>query len=314
MNVIDFEKVGFRQRRSTILQNVSFGVEEGSSFGLIGPNGAGKTAALKLVSTLLRPTQGRVLVHGLDTRFEAINVRRRIGYVPEQLGVYPSLSVWNYLTFFARCAGVPSLERKTTIETLLRVVDLYEQRQTEAQRLSRGMRRRLALARALVHNPTVLILDDPLGGLDGRGRLELIEVLKELRGMGISVLISGHLLGDIVQLCSHVGILRDGCLVRTTTSAALAQEELRSGSRVEMEVLLGEELARAYLLKLPEVRDLNTDGRTITFTFHGDRAGLSTLLDRVVEEGVQVTRFGPGPERYDELAAGLAEANGQVVA
>jgi ABC-2 type transport system ATP-binding protein len=312
MNAIEFEKVGFRQGRSSILQNVSFSVEEGSSFGLIGSNGAGKSTALRLVATLLRPTQGRVLVHGLDTRLDAHNVRRRIGYVPEQLGVYPGLTVWQYLTFFARCAGLPSLERKTTLETLLRVVELYEQRQIEAQRLSRGMRRRLALARALVHNPTVLVLDDPLGGLDGRGRLELIEVLKELRGMGISVLMSGHLLGDIVQLCSHVGILRDGYLVRTTTSAALAQEELRRGSRVELEVLLGEELARAFLLKLPDVRDLDTDGHTITFTFHGDRAGLSTLLDRVVEEGVQVTRFGPGPERFDELAAGLAETNGQV--
>jgi ABC-2 type transport system ATP-binding protein len=314
MNAIEFDRVSLRSGRTMILQNLSLAIEEGSSFGLIGPNGSGKSTALRLVATLQRPTQGRVLVNGIDTTVDAINVRRRIGYVPEHLGVYPNLTVWQYLSFFARCAGVPALERKTTIETLLRVVDLYDERQTEAERLSRGMRRRLALARALVHNPAVLLLDDPLGGLDGRGRLELLEVLKELRGMGITVLMSGHLLGDIVQLCSHVGILRKGTLIRTTPVSSLVQEGAPAGRRVEIEILLGEEIARSNLTKLPEVRDLDSDGRTIVFNYHGDTAGLSTLLDRLVVDGVQVTRFGPGPERFDELAAGLAETNGKVTA
>src|SRR5215208_2180057 len=188
MSMIEFEDAGFRYSQATVLSGLTLSVGEGTSVGLIGPNGSGKSTALKLVATLLRPSRGRVLVNGFDTRLDARNVRRRIGYVPEQLGVYPKMSVWQYLTFFARCAGVPSMERKTALETLLHVVDLYDERQTEAQRLSRGMRRRLALARALVHNPAVLLLDDPLGGLDGRGRLELLEVIKELRGMGITVL------------------------------------------------------------------------------------------------------------------------------
>ena len=312
MTMIELDDLGFRYSRTSVVQHLNLMVEEGTSLGLIGPNGCGKSTVIKLVATLLRPSQGRVLVDGFDTRLEARNVRRRVGYVPEQLGVYPSLTVWQYLTFFARCAGVPGIERKATIETLLRVVDLYEQRQTEAQRLSRGMRRRLALARALVHNPAVLLLDDPLGGLDGRGRLELLEVLKELRGMGITVLMSGHLLGDIVQLCSHVGIMREGRLIRTATVDDLVREDVAAGRRVEIEVLLGEEIARAALARLPDVRDVETDGRTIGFSFHGDGASLSTLLDRLVGEGVQITRFGPGPERFDELAAGLAEANGKV--
>jgi ABC-2 type transport system ATP-binding protein len=312
--MIELDRVGFRYGRSAAVQNLSLAVEEGSSFGLIGPNGCGKTTVLKLVATLLRPSQGRVLVSGFDSRLDARNVRRRIGYVPEQLGVYPNLSVWQYLSFFARAAGVPSIERKTTLETLLRVVDLYDQRQLEAQQLSRGMRRRLALARALVHNPAVLLLDDPLGGLDGRGRLELLEVLKELRGMGITVLMSGHLLGDIVQLCSHVAIVREGTLIRSAAVEELVREELAAARRIEIEVLLGEEIARAALAGLPDVRDVGTDGRTISFSYHGDRAGLSTLLDRLVSEGVHMTRFGPGPERFDELAAGLAETGGKAAA
>jgi ABC-2 type transport system ATP-binding protein len=192
------------------------------------------------------------------------------------------------------------------------VVDLYDQRQTEAQRLSRGMRRRLALARALVHNPKVLLLDDPLGGLDGRGRLELLEVLKELRSMGMTVVMSGHLLGDIVRLCSHVAILREGRLIRIATVEDLARDETAAGRRVELEVLLGEEIARAQLAKLPDIRNVLSNGRVLSFSFDGDQAGLSTLLDRLVEEGVQVTRFGPGREYFDELAAGLAEANGRA--
>ena len=314
MSMIELDRIGYRFGRTHAIQNVSLTVEEGASLALIGPNGCGKSTLLRLVATLLRPSEGRVLVGGFDTRLDARNVRRRIGWVPEHLGVYPGFSVWQYLTFFARCAGVPSIERKTTVETLLRVVDLYDERQTEAQRLSRGMRRRLALARALVHNPSVLLLDDPLGGLDGRGRLELIEVLKELRSMGMTVMMSGHLLGDVVQLCSHVGILREGHLIRTATVDEIVQEEVGAGRRIELDVLLGEELARAALIKLPEVRNVETDGRTITFNYHGDRAGLSTLLDSLVEAGVQVTRFGPGAERFDELAAGLAETNGRVTA
>jgi ABC-2 type transport system ATP-binding protein len=312
MSLIELDRVGFRYGRSPAVQNLSLAVEEGSSLGLIGPNGCGKSTILKLVATLLRPSQGRVVVSGFDSRFDARNVRRRIGYVPEQLGVYPNLSVWQYLSFFARCAGLPVIERKSTLETLLRVVDLHDQRQLEAHQLSRGMRRRLALARALVHNPAVLLLDDPLGGLDGRGRLELIEVLKELRGMGITVLMSGHLLGDIVQLCSHVAILREGALIRSAAVADLVREELAAARRVEIEVLLGEEMARAALAMLPEVRDVGTDGRTISFRYHGDLAGLSTVLGRLVADGVHITRFGPGPERFDELAAGLAETNGKA--
>ena len=313
MSMIQLQQVGYRYGRSIALENVDLEVDEGTSVGLVGPNGCGKSTLLKLVATLLRPSRGRVLVDDFDTRLDARKVRQRIGYVPDHLGVYPGLSVWQYLTFFARCAGVSGLERTSTLETLLRVVDLYDERQTEAQRLSRGMRRRLALARALVHNPAVLLLDDPLGGLDGRGRLELLEVLKELRGMGITVLMSGHLLGDIVQLCSHVAIMREGRLVRTAAVDELVEEEIAAARRVELEVLLGEEVARAALGKLPEVRDIETDGRTITFSYHGDRAGLSTLLESLVEDGVQVMRFGPGPERFDELAAGLAEVNGRVV-
>jgi ABC-2 type transport system ATP-binding protein len=312
MSIVELQRVHLHYGRTPVVRNVSLDVEEGASLGLIGPNGCGKSSLMKLIATVLRPTEGQVIVHGFDTRFDARQVRRRIGYVPEQLGIYPGLTVWQFLAFFARCAGVPPIERNTTVETLLRVVDLHDQRAVETQRLSRGMRRRLALARALVHNPSVLLLDDPLGGLDGRGRLELLEVLKELRGMGITVLMSGHLLGDIVQLCSHVGVMREGTLVGVTPVPELIGQDQAERRRMEIEVLFGEEVARALLNRQPDASNIETDGRVVSFTFQGDREGLSTLLDRMLQEGVQLVRFGPGPERFDELAAGLAEANGKA--
>jgi ABC-2 type transport system ATP-binding protein len=314
MSMIEFETASFRYGQVAVLSGLTLSVEEGTSVGLLGPNGCGKSTALKLVATLLRPSDGRVLVSGIDTRRDARNVRRRIGYVPEQLGIYPRQTVWEYLTFFARCNGLPAIDRKATVETLLRVVDLFDQRQVEAQRLSRGMLRRLALARALLHNPAVLLLDDPLGGLDGRGRLELLEVLKELRGMGITVLMSGHLLGDIVQLCSHVAILRQGRLIRAAAVDDLVREQAQVGQRVEIDILFGEELARSLLRTVEDAQDITSIGQTISFNYRGDGAGLATLLDRLVQASVQITRFGPGPERYDELAAGLAEVSLQAPA
>jgi ABC-2 type transport system ATP-binding protein len=312
--MIQLEHVSFRYGRAPVLEDVSLSAEEGSSLGLIGPNGSGKSTLLKLVATLLRPRDGRVLVGGFDTRFDAPSVRRRIGYVPEQLGVYPNLTIWQYLAFFARSAGLSSVDRKTTIETLLQVVDLQEQREVQVQQLSRGMRRRLALARAVLHNPVVLLLDDPLGGLDGRGRLEVLEVLKELRGMGITVLMSGHLLGDIVQLCSEVAVVRDGRVTRTVSVDEFAGQSLAAAQRVEIEILLGLEMARDAVASLPQVSDLVVSGRTVSFAYKGDEVGLSTLLDGLLRDGVQVTRFGPAADRFDRLAAGLVEANGKVPA
>ena len=307
MSLIELEGVSVRQGSTPILQEISLAVDEGDSLGLVGPNGCGKSVLLKAMATLVRPSSGRVLICDFDTRFDAPQVRRRIGYVPDQLGVYPGLTVWQYLNFFARMAGVPAVERKSSVETLLTVVDLFDRRQLEVERLSRGMCRRLALARALVHNPSVLLLDDPLAGLDGRGRLELIEVLKELRGMGLTVVLSGHLLGDIVELCSHVAILRQGHVIRHCPVEQLEGVPGEAPSRIEIGILLGHDVARAALARMAEVRDLELSGQTLTFAFHGDAAALATVLDQLVQEGVQIAHFGPGARRYDELAAGLVE-------
>ncbi|MBA2450746.1 MAG: ATP-binding cassette domain-containing protein, partial [Chloroflexi bacterium] len=220
MNPVELEHVSVSRRDGkrdlSPLRDVSLTVAEGASLGLVGPNGSGKSTLLKVLAGLVRPTSGRALVGGIDTRLDSTAVRRRVGYVPEQFGVYPRLSILQYLDFFARAHGVSQWERRNTVETMLRVVDLFDQRGDEAAALSRGSRRRLALAQALLHNPPIMLLDDPLSGRDGRGRLELVEVLKEVRGMGITLLIATHLLVDLTQLCDLVAVLRAGQLASVT--------------------------------------------------------------------------------------------------
>ncbi|MCC7105273.1 MAG: ABC transporter ATP-binding protein [Chloroflexi bacterium] len=311
MSLIELANSGLKVGDRVVLQRIDLRLEETESIGLVGPNGCGKTSVLRLVAGLERPTWGRVMVDGFDTRKHADAVRRRVGYVPEQLGVYPGLSIWQFLEFFACCAGMAAIERKTTIETFLKVVDLYDVRQLEAAQLSRGMRRRLALARALVTNPTVLLLDDPLGGLDARGRIEILEVLRELRSMGTTMIVSGHLLGDIVRLCSHVAVMREGRVIKCGPVLAVLDDH-DGGQQVEMEVVLGESTAAALLAHEGDVSNVSVDGHVVGFTFTGDQIALATLLDRLVEQGVQVARFAPAPRLYDELAASLSEGNPQA--
>jgi ABC-2 type transport system ATP-binding protein len=309
MNPIQLDHVVVARGATRALDDLTLSLGEGASLGLVGPNGSGKSTLLRVLACLVRPTAGRALVCGVDTREDATAVRRRIGYVPEQFGVYPRLSITQYLDFFAKAAGVSQWERRNTVETMLRVVDLYERRRDEAAALSRGARRRLALARALLHNPPILLLDDPLGGLDGRGRLELVEVLKEVRGMGITMLVATHLLADLAQVCDSVGVLRDGRLVSVTPIEVALGREGRRRQRVRLEVLDQSEAVVGALRAQPGVLDVAEADGGLSFLYEGDPDGLAGVLDRLVGSGARVTQFGRGMEQLDELAAALAEGD-----
>lgn len=312
-SLIELEAVSVGQdgrgRGPMPLRGLTLRVDEGASLGLVGPNGSGKSTVLRVLAALVRPTAGRALVAGFDTRHHAAQVRRRIGYVPEQFGVYPRLSIGQYLDFFARASGVSQWERKNTVETMLRVVDLFDARHAAAEALSRGARRRLGLARALLHNPPILLLDDPLGGLDGRGRLELLEVLKEVRGMGITLLVATHLLGDLAQLCDSVAVLREGRLVGMLPLAVALGRGERGRRRIRVELLDGVEQASAALRSQSGVLDVSEAERELRFVYEGDASGLADVVARLVQGGARVTEFGGGTEHLDELAAALAEGD-----
>jgi ABC-2 type transport system ATP-binding protein len=314
VNPIELERVSAGRAagaRGAPLQDLTLSVAEGASLGLVGPNGSGKSTLLRVLACLVRPTAGRALVCGFDTRLDPIAARRRVGYVPEQFGIYPRLSILQYIDFFARAHGVSQWERRNTVETMLRVVDLFDQRKEEAAALSRGSRRRLALARALLHNPPVLLLDDPLSGLDGRGRLELVEVLKEVRGMGITMLVSTHLLADLAQVCDSVAVLREGRLASVAPLALALGRQGRGRQRLRLELVDGSDSAVAALRQQPGVLDVAMVDGGLSFVYEGDSDGLASVLGRLVESGARVTQFGRGVEGMDELAVALTESDGQ---
>jgi ABC-2 type transport system ATP-binding protein len=312
--LIEIEQLTIESGGRRALDEVTLSVEEGASLGLVGPNGSGKSMLLRALAGLVRPTAGRVVVDGADTSHDVTTVRRHVGYVPEQFGVYPRLSIAQYLALFAHASGVSAWERKNTVDTMLRVVDLYDARQEEAAALSRGSRRRLALARALLHNPPILLLDDPLGGLDGRGRLELVEVLKEVRGMGITLLVATHLLADLAQICDSIAVLRGGRLSGVIPLGAALAGDGPARRRLQIEAVGERQQLAELLVQQPGILDVTEQGIGISFVYEGDRDGLAAVLGQLVESGARVTRFGPGPDGLDELSASLAEGGGRMSA
>ena len=195
------------------VNNLDLDVPAGSLFGLIGPNGAGKSTTLSILASITSPTSGWVEVAGSDPAHHPEKVRRSVGYVPDVLGVYDNLRVAEYLEFFAASYRVPRRERSGLLDGLLELVGLEVKREAMVDSLSRGMKQRLSLARALVHDPEVLLLDEPASGLDPRARVELRGLLTELQSMGKTVVISSHILADLEEICSHVAIMEAGRLV-----------------------------------------------------------------------------------------------------
>ena len=195
------------------LNHVSFTIEAGDMFGLIGPNGAGKTTLIRILATLLQPTSGKASINGKSVTKEAVDVRRMIGYMPDFFGVYEELKVREYLEFFASTYGIKGAKRKAVVDGVLELTDLVEKRDALIASLSRGMQQRLGLARVLVHDPQVLFLDEPASGLDPRARIEIRALLKELRKMGKTILISSHILADLADLCNKIGLIERGKLL-----------------------------------------------------------------------------------------------------
>ena len=195
------------------LKGVSLNVREGDIYGFIGPNGAGKTTTIKILTTLLEPTGGDATVCGLSVWDNKEEIRGLIGYMPDAFGVYPDMTVTEYLHFFAAAYGIPRKERGGLVDGLLELTDLTFKEDALVDSLSKGMQQRLGLARALVHDPKVLILDEPAAGLDPRARVELREILRELQNMGKTILLSSHILSELQDICNRIGIVERGQLV-----------------------------------------------------------------------------------------------------
>ena len=281
----------------------------GEIYGLVGPNGAGKTTTMKILATLLPPTAGEAFVCGISVTDQPIEVRRRIGYMPDFYGVYDDLRVWEYLDFFARCYSVPAARRAGMIGELLEIVGLSDKRDSYVETLSRGMRQRLCLAHTLVHDPAVLILDEPASGLDPRARVEMREILRELRSMGKTILVSSHILPELAEMCTGVGIIDRGRLLRSGSIAEI-ERSLRATALLRID-LLGDEAmlsaARDWLGTDPRVGDVLTaseasDGATrLEVPFDGNAEEQAALLAAMVQAGHRVSGFSHATSDLEEI-------------
>ena len=290
-------------------------VGEGEIFGLVGPNGAGKSTTLRILATLLAPTSGRAEVAGIDVRRNPGDARRVLGFMPDVFGVYDDMKVWEYLDFFARCYGIPAARRRRMIGDLLDLVDLGDKRDSYVQGLSRGMQQRLCLAHTLVHDPQVLLLDEPASGLDPRARVELRELLRELRSLGKTIVISSHILPELEELCTAVAIVDHGRVLAHGRVSDI-ERRLRFGAVIRVRVL-GDgdslEAARALFAEDPGVASVSIlDDGQIELGYRGDDEGAAQLLATSVAAGVRIAAFSRAASDLEELFLQVTSAAGSA--
>lgn len=213
MSFVTVDGLWIAYDRFIAVKNLSFEIPQGEVFGFIGPNGAGKSSTIKVMATLLNPTAGTIFIDKVNVKKYPETIRQKIGYLPDFFGVYEDLNVNEYLHFFAAAYQIPLSGREQSIKDVLELTDLDGKRETRVDDLSRGMKQRLGLARLLLHDPELLLLDEPASGLDPRARIEMRELLKELRKMGKTILISSHILSELGELCTRIGIIEQGEMV-----------------------------------------------------------------------------------------------------
>jgi ABC-2 type transport system ATP-binding protein len=288
---------------------VDMRVGAGEIFGLVGPNGAGKTTMMRILATLLAPTAGEALVTGIPVQADPIEVRRRIGYMPDFYGVYDDLRVWEYLDFFARCYGVPANRRAAMIGELLDIVGLSDRRQSYVESLSRGMRQRLCLAHTLVHDPALLILDEPASGLDPRARVEMREILRELRSMGKTILVSSHILPELGEMCTGVAIIDHGRVLRSGRIDEI-ERSLRASAVVHVEILGDADAVAGATTWLAtdgragdvlRIDDGSGDVAVLELSFGGSDAEQADLLRELVAAGHRVVGFNRAASDLEEI-------------
>ncbi len=295
--VIETKDLVKRYGKFAAVNGLSLAVPEGSIYGFVGPNGAGKTTTMRVLTTLTRPTSGSAWIAGRSVTDEPRTVRRAIGYMPDEFGVYDDMRVWEYLDFFAACYDIPENERKPLINDLLELVDLAHRREDLVDKLSRGMKQRLSLARTLAHDPQVLILDEPASGLDPRARVEIRELLLELAKMGKTIFFSSHILADVAEICTHIGIIEAGQMVMQGSMDEM-RAQLTPHREIVVTVRSAEAAAavQALLAGAPgvlavEILEPRAGRCRVRVDFAGDDDGVAAINQRLAAAAVPVLGF-----------------------
>lgn len=275
----------------TAVKGVSFSLKPGDIFGFIGSNGAGKTTTIRMISTLLEPTHGTATINGADIIRDPMGVRRQIGYMPDFFGLYDDVKVWEYLDFFATIYEVPPKQRNSVIDNVLELTDLTVKRDAFVQSLSRGMQQRLCLARCLVHDPALLLLDEPASGLDPRARAELKELIVELGRMGKIVIVSSHILPELADFCNCVGIIERGEMLAFGPVNQIVRQ-IQPTRVLAITLLEAASEARARIADMPHVLGAHLeDEHHVRVEFNGDHEQQAEMLAALVQANVKVVQF-----------------------
>ncbi len=299
--MIEVRRFTKRYGEFTAVDDLSLSIGTGEVFGFIGPNGAGKSTTIRFLATLLRPTSGSATVAGHSVVDDPMAVRKVIGFMPDDFGVYDGMKVWEFLDFFAVAYEIPIKHRRKIIGEVLELLDLTHKRDDFVNGLSKGMKQRLCLAKTLVHDPPVLILDEPASGLDPRARLEMKALLNELRGMGKTILISSHILSELADFCTSIGIIERGKLL---AAGSIEEIQRRLRSHRILRVRIGDESvdrARSVLESDHTVRSVDSYDHTLTAEFEGQDDDMGKLLARLVGAGVVVQSFAEEPLSLEEV-------------
>ncbi|MDX2118411.1 MAG: ABC transporter ATP-binding protein [Planctomycetota bacterium] len=305
------------------LNNLNLTIGEGDCFGFIGPNGAGKTTTIKILATLLKPSSGQANVAGLTIGYQNRQIRPLIGYVPDFMGAYEDMVVTEYLEFFAAAYNIHGTQRRKVVHDVLELTDLSYKATAEVNSLSRGMQQRLSVARVLLHDPKVLLMDEPASGLDPRARIEMRELLKELRRMGKTILISSHILPELAELCNVVGIIERGQLLFNGSVDEIIRRA-RMGHVLHVGVTDRVEQAAEMLGKLPGVKKVavldpepgsaqqRSHGRVVQLSYE-DAAGktFTDIPNLLINQGFRVWKFTEEPVNLEtafmRLTKGLVQ-------
>lgn len=293
------------------LQDLNLEVAEGSVFGFVGANGAGKSTTFSILATLLPPTSGDAFVGGHSVRTSPAEVRRLIGYMPDFFGVYDQLKTEEYLDFYAASYGISSGSRKTLIGQLLELVNLSEKRDAYVDSLSRGMKQRLCLARSLIHDPKVLILDEPASGLDPRARVEMREIMKRLKDMDKTILISSHILPELAEMCDEIGVIDRGRLLARQSVREI--HSMMKGDRIIIVKLNGPVAAAAgFFEEKPFVSALRRDDEAgeVTFSFSGSQEDQEELLAAATASPLGIRSFSEEETDLEDVFLSLTKGGG----
>jgi ABC-2 type transport system ATP-binding protein len=291
------------------VDNLSMEIKDGHIYGFVGSNGAGKTTTMRVIAGLLKATSGRVSVGGVNINSNPEGVKARIGYMPDFFGVYDDLKVDEYMDFYAGIYGIPKNERSKMTEQMIELVNLQDKKDAYVDTLSRGMKQRLCLARSLIHDPELLILDEPASGLDPGARVEMKEILKELKNMGKTVLISSHILSELSEICTSIGIIDHGKMIASGPVADILQKA--SYNRViRVKVIENLEGAVRFLKERPCIGGITASNEHIDADFNGSEQELADILRTMIGNGIPVISFTELEKNLESAFMNLIRENG----